>query len=69
MRIFLATIAATFLLIAAGQAPASAATAGQGLVQKQSFGKANAMVDKAGWRRRYWRHRHYRHRRWYRWWW
>jgi len=40
MRIFLATIAATFLLIA-GLMPASATTAGQALVQKPSYGQAN----------------------------
>jgi hypothetical protein len=60
MRIVLASIAATLLLIAA-QVPASAATAGQGLVQKPSYGKANAVVEKVGWRhRRGYRHRHYR---------
>jgi hypothetical protein len=65
MRIFLATIAATFLLIA-GLMPASAATAGQALVQKPSYGQANAMVEQAGWRgHRHWRRHH--HRRW--WWW
>jgi hypothetical protein len=72
MRIFLATVAAAFLLAVAGQVPASAATAGQALIHKQDFGKANATVDKAGWQRRHWRHRYWRHRHrpWYRrWWW
>jgi hypothetical protein len=66
MRILLATLAATFLLIA-GQTPASAATAGQALVQKPSYSHANASVEKAGWRHRHWRRHH--HRRGYRWWW
>lgn len=76
MRIVLASIAATLLLIA-GQVPVSAATAGQALVQKPSYGQANAVVEKAGWRHRRWyRHRHYRGPRWgwrrhhhRRWWW
>ena len=67
MRIFLATIAAAFMLIA-GLAPASAATAGQALVQKPSYAPANAQIEKAGWgHRRWYRHRHYyRPYRWYR---
>jgi len=69
MRILLATLAATILLIA-GQMPASAATAGQALVQTPSYSHANASVEKAGWRHRHWRHRHWRrHHRWHRWWW
>jgi hypothetical protein len=76
MRIVLASIAATLLLIA-GQVPASAAPAGQALVQKPSYGQANAAVEKAGWRHRRWyRHRYYRGPRWgwrrhhhRRWWW
>jgi hypothetical protein len=70
MRIFVAALAAAFLLIA-GQLPASAAPAGQALILKQSYGSANAAVDKAGWRHRR-HHRHWRrhhHRRWYGWWW
>jgi len=69
MRIFLATLAAAVLLAVGVPSPAAAATAGQALIQKQDFGKANVMVDKAGWRHRHWRHRYYRRRRWYRWWW
>jgi hypothetical protein len=64
MRILLATLAATILLIA-GQLPASAATAGQALVQKPSYSHANATVEKAHWRHRHWR----RHHRWHHWWW
>jgi len=68
MRIVLASIAAMLFLIA-GQVPASAAPAGQALVQKPSYGQANAAVEKAGWRHRRWyRHRYYR-RGWRRWWW
>jgi hypothetical protein len=68
MRIFLATIVAAFMLIA-GQAPASAATAGQALVQKPTYAPANAQVEKAYWgHRRWYRHRWYRPYRWYRPW-
>jgi hypothetical protein len=47
MRIVLASIAATLLLIAA-HVPASPAPAGQALVQKPSYGQANAAVEKVG---------------------
>ena len=76
MRFVLACVASTLLLVAS-QVPASAATAGQALVQKPSFGQANAMVEKAGLRHRRWyRYRYYRGPRWgwrhnhyRRWWW
>ena len=73
MKFVLASVAAAFLLIA-GQAPASAATAGSALLQKPSFGQTSSTVEKAGWRhrrwygpRRYYRpYRMYRPYRWYR---
>jgi hypothetical protein len=76
MKFVLATIAATFLLIASFM-PASAASAGQALLQKPAYTAANAVVEKAGWRHRRWyRHRYYRGYRWgwrrhhhRRWWW
>jgi len=68
MRIFLATLAATILLIA-GQMPASATTAGQALVQKPAIGKSYAAAQDVGWRRRHWRRHYYRRHHWHRWWW
>ncbi len=65
MRILLAAVAAAFFLLA-GQLPASAATAGQALVQKPSYSQNNALIEKTHWRHHHWR-RH--HRRWYYYWW
>jgi hypothetical protein len=76
MKFVLASIVAVFFLLA-GLMPASAATAGQALLQKPAYAASNAVVEKAGWRHRRWyRHRHYRGYRWgwrrnhyRRWWW
>jgi hypothetical protein len=76
MKFVLASIVAVFLLLA-GQMPASAASAGQALLQKPAYAPSNAVVEKAGWRHRRWyRHRYYRGYRWgwrrhhyRRWWW
>ena len=67
MKFVLASVAAAFLLIA-GQAPASATTAGAALIAKPTIGQASSTVEKAGWRHRRWYgHRHYyRPYRWYR---
>jgi hypothetical protein len=64
MRIALVTTAVLLALIAV--APPVSAAGAQAMVQKQAFGRAHVLVEKAGWRRRWHRRHRWHHRRYHR---